>query len=230
MNQYLCPECQTIVSENAAMCPTCGCPIEYIKSVASQQAPSNPASAPFVEQPATPNAFNQQSPQQPNGYQQPGNGYYGQQPSPGYGGPTIPPNDHGQGPTAADGKYGAGSMDALWHTDIGQYLYESVRIMKNTMFHKFFCFSGRATRREYWSFVFFWQVIPATFWILGPFLLLFYLAAFFPALGVTIRRLHDNNHSFWWIFVPIVCFFFLIEKNGTEPNEHGYPAINEPLY
>jgi uncharacterized membrane protein YhaH (DUF805 family) len=62
-------------------------------------------------------------------------------------------------------------------------------------------FRGRASRSEYWFFVLFQCLITIACWILIPlglghmFLWLFALGNFLPALSVTVRRLHDIDHS-----------------------------------
>ena len=76
-------------------------------------------------------------------------------------------------------------------------------------FNKFFDFTGRARRSEYWWFVLFQVLvsIPCAFldgileaaagisFVNGLASLVF----FFPALAVSFRRLHDTGRSGWWI-------------------------------
>ena len=80
-------------------------------------------------------------------------------------------------------------------------------------------FSGRAARSEYWFFVLFQCLITIACWLLIPFglghmlLWLFALGNFLPALSVTVRRLHDTDHSGWWywiVFVPLVGAILLL--------------------
>lgn len=100
-----------------------------------------------------------------------------------------------------------------------------------TCFKKYFDFTGRARRSEYWWFVFFafiimvvWMFLcgfgftviaasgsfgfEAFFSIFGVFcivLLLPYLFLFFPMYAAMTRRLHDTGRSGWWI----VAYFVL---------------------
>ncbi len=70
-------------------------------------------------------------------------------------------------------------------------------------------------------------LIEAIIWIL----IIYFFAALIPSLSVTARRLHDTNHSAWWIlllFVPycnlswIFIGFYLLLADGTPgPNRYG---------
>ena len=86
-------------------------------------------------------------------------------------------------------------------------------------YSKYATFSGRAARSEYWFFVLFQGLITIGCWILIPFglghalLWLLALANFLPAVSVTVRRLHDTDHSGWWYwiaFVPLVGAVLLL--------------------
>ncbi len=56
----------------------------------------------------------------------------------------------------------------------------------------------------------------------------------FPLLAATIRRLHDRDHSGWWVwaqFIPIlnfVLFIFLILGSDPRPNQYGSRAPKSP--
>ena len=97
-------------------------------------------------------------------------------------------------------------------------------------------FSGRARRKEYWYFTLFNFIIAFVFGFISAFLGLdwlmilfyvYYLGILIPSLAVTIRRLHDTDHSGWWIFItfiPLVgtiIFFIFLVKNST-PGENQY--------
>ncbi len=54
------------------------------------------------------------------------------------------------------------------------------------------------------------------------------LAVFLPGLAVTVRRLHDTDHSGWWfliLFVPIVgavvFLVFMATSGGEMSNRFG---------
>ena len=96
-------------------------------------------------------------------------------------------------------------------------------------------FSGRARRQEFWMFVLF--NILATFvagfleGLLGTggaLYGLYYLAVLIPSFAVSVRRLHDTDHSGWWIFinlVPLIGFIiylvFLCSDSKSGENRFG---------
>lgn len=62
-----------------------------------------------------------------------------------------------------------------------------------TCFSKYFDFSGRARRSEYWWFYLFVFVLS-----LIPFVNLLTLATIIPTVSAAARRLHDTDRSGWW--------------------------------
>lgn len=88
---------------------------------------------------------------------------------------------------------------------------------------KYFCFKGRARRKEYWSFVLFNILIGLVLEFVGDFLRLnegnttgidllnrlISIALFVPGFAVLFRRLHDVNFSGWWITAPFIGFIVL---------------------
>lgn len=103
-------------------------------------------------------------------------------------------------------------------------------------FKKYADFSGRARRKEYWSFALGNFLISlvlggAGFGIgLGSEYLgsLFGLFILIPSIAVGVRRLHDTGRSGWWLlisFVPIIGFFvllyFLLLEGGSASNQYG---------
>jgi uncharacterized membrane protein YhaH (DUF805 family) len=89
-----------------------------------------------------------------------------------------------------------------------------------SVLQKYATFSGRASRSEYWywilSFWIGWYIIVA-FTRLYP---IYELGLFVPTLAVGVRRLHDSNHSGWWIVLPLVNLFLLISP-PVDPNRFG---------
>jgi len=75
---------------------------------------------------------------------------------------------------------------------------------------KYADFSGRATRTQYWMFMFIYMIIEVTLQVIeavvGTLILtpLFVLALFLPSIAVGARRLHDTSRSGWWQLMPIV--------------------------
>ncbi|WP_251423658.1 DUF805 domain-containing protein [Veillonella agrestimuris] len=86
--------------------------------------------------------------------------------------------------------------------------------------NKFFVFKGRASRKEYWSFVLFYIIFMAIAGlVLGmmdlPDRVLNSISYVFlvPSIAVTVRRLHDLNKSGAWYFIqliPIVGTLYLL--------------------
>jgi len=100
----------------------------------------------------------------------------------------------------------------------------------------YFDFKGRASRKEFWSFVFFdllitiWLVITLSLFIdrlnlcrtpleeiTTIFAVIIKLPLLIPLLSVSVRRLHDINKSGWYIILPGLCaivefiYFFPID-------------------
>lgn len=99
-------------------------------------------------------------------------------------------------------------------------------------------FEGRARRKEYWFFVLVNFMVGLSLGIVSPFIdelavalyWLYTLATFLPALGVSIRRLHDTGRSGWYCLVgliPVIGSFILLFWFATEGDDHendyGYP-------
>ena len=102
---------------------------------------------------------------------------------------------------------------------------------------KYAVFEGRARRKEFWMFMLFYFILSigvnivvavTKIQILG---LVFSLGMFCPALGVSIRRLHDTDRSGWWVLCPLIPLIFYIQEGqqgenryGPDPKEMGEPA------
>lgn len=77
---------------------------------------------------------------------------------------------------------------------------------------KYAVFNGRASRAEYWYFVLFTIIASIILSILGGYAgakwlgMVYALATIIPSLAVCIRRLHDTDHSGWWIFISLIPF------------------------
>lgn len=102
---------------------------------------------------------------------------------------------------------------------------------------KYFDFHGRARRREYWMFVLFnvlisWLLMllyvsvgSAVFGVLSG---VYSLAVLCPAIGVTVRRLHDTGKSGWWYFIALIplagaiwLLIILCTDGQREENKYG---------
>ncbi|MDO9337482.1 MAG: DUF805 domain-containing protein [Caulobacteraceae bacterium] len=116
---------------------------------------------------------------------------------------------------------------------------------------KYADFHGRATRTEFWMFFLFRVLLVVAFVV--PFVIivgisdrdsnggpigilaslwlglacLVYLALIIPELAVTVRRLHDQDLSGWFVLLGLVpmggfvVFIFMLLKGTNGTNRHG---------
>jgi uncharacterized membrane protein YhaH (DUF805 family) len=95
------------------------------------------------------------------------------------------------------------------------------------VFKKYAVFSGRARRKEYWMFVLFNQIILfvlgfVTVLLGAPSLVYLYtFAVLIPSIAVGVRRMHDINHSGWWLLFPIVNLVFACTEGTRGENKFG---------
>lgn len=84
-------------------------------------------------------------------------------------------------------------------------------------------FKGRASRREFWNFVLVNFSVGIVLGVLegigrgstlttlaGTLALVFNIVTYIPSLALTVRRVHDTNHSAWWVFGPAVGALIMI--------------------
>jgi len=114
---------------------------------------------------------------------------------------------------------------------------------------KYFVFSGRARRKEYWIFM----LINFIIWIIanpldelienrtffdklgfdghslpsGSIPLFFLLFILIPCITVTVRRLHDIGKSGWMIFITLIpiagaIWLFILMLTGSSIGENEY--------
>lgn len=118
-------------------------------------------------------------------------------------------------------------------------------------YRRYFDFSGRSRRMEYWMFALFQFLVSAVISALlgnntyqtagamvgfntaltgpgGVVQNIFGLISFIPGLAVAVRRLHDQDRSGWLlllVFLPILgwfALFVLMLLSGTNgPNKYG---------
>lgn len=136
-----------------------------------------------------------------------------------------------------------------------------------TVFSKYATFSGRAPRSEFWWWALFtWlgnivlsmvdsmlfgtvEVVPGAFSAHTStpiFSSIFALVTLLPSLAVAVRRLHDTDHSSWWLllwFIPVVGWIVLLvwfvtegsrgdNRFGPDPLAHmaGHVADGGPIH
>ncbi len=117
---------------------------------------------------------------------------------------------------------------------------------------RYFDFAGRSRRMEYWMFQLFvilvYVALTAAMLLVGggldfegaeaapgPLVLMivvvasiWVIATVIPTFALTIRRLHDTNHSGFWVligFIPIigglVLLYFMLIEGTRGPNLYG---------
>lgn len=100
-------------------------------------------------------------------------------------------------------------------------------------------FTGRAGRKEYWMFYLIYILIFVALSILSTMLpkiggilaIVFVLGLFLPTIAVTIRRLHDTDHSGWWMLITVIplvglyLLYLLIIEGTPGSNRFGEPAV-----
>lgn len=111
---------------------------------------------------------------------------------------------------------------------------------------KYAVFEGRAQRKEYWMFFlinFLLGIViqilvglavsfggsssESIISILGSLWGLYSLAILIPSIAVSIRRLHDTNHSGWWLLINLIPFaglivFIIFMATDSQPGENRY--------
>ena len=88
---------------------------------------------------------------------------------------------------------------------------------------KYAVFAGRAQRKEFWMFfvfnMFILSVLQFVDFLLfgrsGIIELIYSLVILIPTIAVGVRRMHDTDHSGWWLLFPIVNLVFAV-KDGTQ--------------
>jgi len=106
---------------------------------------------------------------------------------------------------------------------------------------KYFVFSGRARRKEYWMF-FLFNLLATIVLVfidsaigmysaengIGLLSGLYSLAVLIPSISVGVRRLHDTGKSGWWMLIALVPFigsivllvFFVLDSDPGS-NQYG---------
>ena len=115
----------------------------------------------------------------------------------------------------------------------GQYVVDNQSMWQfftRALTERYVQFTGRARRKEYWSYVLFWVIVffvvgiiglvidfavgnlssgsdarPMPI-VLGVLLVIYYLGTILPGLAVTIRRLHDIGLSGWLVLIMLIPY------------------------
>jgi uncharacterized membrane protein YhaH (DUF805 family) len=94
-------------------------------------------------------------------------------------------------------------------------------------------FTGRSNRKEYWTFLIVNIIVAFLIGLILGFIdsmintniswlaQIYSLAVLLPSIGVTIRRMHDTDHSGWWSIVPLVNIIFALTAGTPGENKYG---------
>ena len=104
---------------------------------------------------------------------------------------------------------------------------------------KFATADGRASKREYWTFVLINLAVSIALNILAKQIglisivgLLFSLAIFIPSVAVGIRRLHDSGKTGWLLLIGVIpvlgwlALLYLMLQDSDGNNAYGAPPSN----
>jgi uncharacterized membrane protein YhaH (DUF805 family) len=94
---------------------------------------------------------------------------------------------------------------------------------------KYAVFRGRARRKEYWYFMLFNSAAMFAISFIGSLMAqdysalvgIYYLAMLIPGIAVGVRRMHDSDHSGWWLLCPFVNIAFALTDGTPSENRFG---------
>ena len=90
---------------------------------------------------------------------------------------------------------------------------------------KYVDFQGRASRKEFWSFVLFFYAVTFIAGGLDGFYgtefvgALAFIALILPYLAVAVRRMNDVGKSGWFILIPIYNLILALSATKSEKTE-----------
>ena len=107
-------------------------------------------------------------------------------------------------------------------------------------FNRYFDFSTRSSRSEYWWWVLFNTIAGyASIFLSGAIVnmgidagallvFVYYIATLIPTIAVAVRRLHDTDRSGWWLLIAIVPFIgwilliiWYVSRGTDGDNQYG---------
>lgn len=136
--------------------------------------------------------------------------------------------------------------------EFGAFCWETINVAWQTTTRRLFLATGRATRREFWSFTIgsdlmlflggiYLGIVALVLFILGFYLPLgklffvilfialgligiYYIMMFIASITIAIRRMHDINRCGWWILLPIIRYFMFFKRSDVGENDYGKPS------
>jgi uncharacterized membrane protein YhaH (DUF805 family) len=95
-------------------------------------------------------------------------------------------------------------------------------------------FTGRARRKEYWMFFLINFIISLAIGFVAGMIkvpvlgTIYSLAVLVPSIAVGVRRMHDTDHSGWWLLFPIVNLVFACTDGTPGENRFGPDPKGRP--
>ena len=104
-----------------------------------------------------------------------------------------------------------------------------------TVLRKYASVEGRASRAEYWNFVFFNYIVSVILAIIETsmhthFIVITYaVAMFFPSLAVGMRRMHDLGKYGIYVLIPIYSHLLACLPSSKRANAYDFiPLAIQP--
>ena len=93
----------------------------------------------------------------------------------------------------------------------------------SSVFKHYAVFRGRARRREYWYFFLLNSLVSTALSAIGiqEIMGLYFLVMLLPGLAVAVRRMHDTDHSGWFLLIPIYGLVLLFTEGTAGNNRFG---------
>ena len=92
---------------------------------------------------------------------------------------------------------------------------------------KYAQFTGRARRAEYWNYVLFYIIFDIIIELIAGAIgfsklgAIFGLAMLVPTIAVAVRRMHDTNHSGWFVLIPFYNLYLCCIEGDASSNQYG---------
>jgi uncharacterized membrane protein YhaH (DUF805 family) len=113
-----------------------------------------------------------------------------------------------------------------------------------TAMQRYFEFSGRSSRSEFWLYMLIYIIIYIVASVIDAFVFGAYqgggipiltsivgLVHIIPSLAVSVRRLHDTDRRGWWIFIALIpligtIWLIILYCLPSTPSENRFGAPN----
>ena len=103
---------------------------------------------------------------------------------------------------------------------------------------RYFDFSGRSRRKEYWMFFLLMMIVNVVTNILASIggsasmigaviSIAFFLGSIVPGIAVAVRRAHDTDKSGWFMLIPIYNLILAVTEGNKGANRFG-PDPKDP--